>query len=305
MANAFLNAKQQLVAAGELSRLTWAEYKAMADELISHLGKTRLVSDLDPEDFAGLRNKLARKWGPQRLKKAIQYIRSIFKHAYDAGLIDRPTRFGPGFKRSSMKTLRLHRAKQGPKLFSAQEIHQLLSAASTPMRAMILLGINCGFGNADCSNLPLAALDLETGWVSFARPKTGVARRCSLWPETAEALKEALAKRPAPKKEEHNGLVFITKYGLPWGKDIADSPITKEMRKLLNSLGINGRRNFYTLRHTFRTVADKARDQPAVDHCMGHETPHMSNAYREHLSDRRLKAVADYVRAWLFGASVQ
>jgi integrase len=110
-----------------------------------------------------------------------------------------------------------------------------------------------------------------------------------------------LVHRPEPRKAEHAGLVFLTQRGLPWAKDIADSPITKEMRKLLDSLGINGRRNFYTLRHTFRTVADEAKDQPAADYIMGHEVPHMSSVYRETISDERLKAVTDHVRTWLFG----
>src|SRR5688500_7437066 len=92
-ANAFLNAKQALVDAGELSPRTWAEYKAMTDELVAHVGKGRLVSDLDPEDFASLRAKLAKKWGPHRLAKAIQYVRSVFKHGFDAGLIPAPVRF--------------------------------------------------------------------------------------------------------------------------------------------------------------------------------------------------------------------
>jgi integrase len=298
--NRFLRAKEHLKDAGELSPRTWAEYKAMTDELIAHLGKARLVSDLDPDDFAALRNKLAKKWGPHRLKKAIQYIRCVFKHAYECGLIDRPVRYGPGFKRPSMKTLRLHRAEQGPKLFSAEELRRLLDAVGPPMKAMILLGVNCAFGNADCANLPLTALDLQRGFIDFPRPKTGIPRRCPLWPETIEAIQEALARRPAPKQEEHAGLVFVTKYGLPWGKDIADSPVTKEMRKLLDALGINGHRNFYTLRHTFRTVADESKDQPAVDFIMGHEAPHMSSVYRETISDARLKAVSDYVHAWLF-----
>jgi integrase len=300
LANHFLNAKQLLVDAGELSPLTWADYKRVADELVRHAGKARLVSDLDPEDFAGLRNKMTTKWGPHRLKKSIQYVRSMCKHAYDAGLIDRPARFGPGFKRPSAKTLRLHRAKQGVKLFTAEEIHRLLDAAGVQLRAMILLGINCGYGNSDCGTLPLTALDLDAGWIDYPRPKTGIPRRSALWPETVTALKEALAKRPQPKKAEHADLVFITKYGLPWGKDIADSPITKETRKLLDALGLNGHRNFYTLRHTFRTVADEAKDQPAADYIMGHEVPHMSSVYRETISDARLKAVAEHVRAWLF-----
>jgi hypothetical protein len=57
---------------------------------------------------------------------------------------------------------------------------------------------------------------------------------------------------------------------------------------------------FYTLRHTFRTVADEAKDQPAADFIMGHEVPHMSSVYSETISDARLRAVADHVHAWLF-----
>jgi hypothetical protein len=33
---------------------------------------------------------------------------------------------------------------------------------------------------------------------------------------------------------------------------------------------------------------------------MGHEIPNMSSAYRETISDARLKAVADHVHDWLF-----
>jgi integrase len=299
LANQFLNAKQALVDAGELSPLTWADYKRVAVELVKHMGKTRIVTDLDPQDFAGLRKKMAKKWGPHRLKKSVQYVRSMFKHAYESGLLDRPMRFGPEFKRPSTKTMRLHRAEQGLKLFTAEEIHRMLDAAGMPFKAMLLLGINCGFGNADCGNLPMSGVDLEQAIIDFPRPKTGILRRCALWPETIEAIKEAIAHRPHPKDPDSE-LVFMTKYGNSWAKDIADSPITKEMRKLLDSLGIDGRRNFYTLRHTFRTVADEARDQPAVDHVMGHESPHMSSVYRERISDERLRAVTDYVRAWLF-----
>jgi integrase len=70
----------------------------------------------------------------------------------------------------------------------------------------------------------------------------------------------------------------------------------------LNRLSINGRKglSLYTLRHTFRTVADEAKDQPAPDFIMGHESPHMSTIYHERISDERLKAVTDHVRGWLF-----
>jgi integrase len=302
LANHFLNAKQALVDTGELSPRTWAEYKTATDLLVKNFGKHRLVSDVDPDDFATLRNRMAKTWGPHRLANMIQYVRSVFKHGFDAGLIDRPVRFGPGFHRPTKKTVRLHRAEQGRKLFTADEVRRLLDAAGTPLKAMILLGINCGFGNADCGSLPLAALDLEQGWIDFPRPKTGIPRRCPLWRDTVAAIEEALSRRPEPKNPEHAGLVFVTKYGGSWAKDSADNPVTKETGKLLRGLGINGRKGlgFYALRHTFRTVADEAKDQPAVDFIMGHEVPHMSSVYREAISDERLKAVAVYVRRWLF-----
>jgi hypothetical protein len=58
---------------------------------------------------------------------------------------------------------------------------------------------------------------------------------------------------------------------------------------------------FYTLRHVFRTVADAARDPVAIDLIMGHTDPSMGGHYRERVEDSRLKAVAEHVRAWLFG----
>jgi integrase len=302
LANRFLNAKQQLIDAGELSPRTWTDYKETCDQVLTAFGKQRLLADLDPDDFAALRNKLAKKWGPHRLGKTIQCVRCLFKFAYDDGLIPAPFRFGAGFKRPSKKTLRLNRAKQGQKLFTAEEVRRLLDASGVQLKAMMLLGINCGFGNSACAALPVPALDLATGWVDYPRPKTGIPRRCPLWPETAQAIREALARRKEPKDRADAALVFITKYGDGWGKDIADSPITKETRKLLDKLGIEGHRNFYTLRHTFRAVADEAKDQPAVDYIMGHEVPHMSSIYRETISDERLRAITDHVRRWLFGA---
>jgi integrase len=304
-ANAFLNAKMALLESGELSPHTFANYKRAAETLVAHAGKARLVADLDPQTFASLRNKMTKKWGPHRLAVTIQHIRSIFKHAFDAGLIPTPIRFGPGFKRPTKKTFRLHRAEQGPRLFTAEEIHRLLEAAGASMRAMILLGINAGFGNGDCANLPLTALDLDGGWVNYPRPRTGINRRCPLWPETVAALREVLARRHQPKNEEHAGLVFITKYGLSWGKDTTDNPVTKKTAKLLRSLHINGRKGlgFYTLRHSFRTVANESKDQVAVDFIMGHARDDMVSVYRERIGDERLKAVTDHVHKWLFAAA--
>jgi len=311
LANAFLNHKRAILETGELSPRMWADYKNATDELIGQVGKSRLASDLKPDDFAALRNKMAKKWGPVTLGNTIQRIRSLFKYGDDAGLIGRPMRFGPGFARPSKKTLRLERARKGPRMFEAAELRRVLDAAGTPLKAMILLGVNCGYGNADCGTLPMSALDLERGWVNYHREKTGIERRCPLWPETVAALREALARRPDTKNTADAELVFVTKYGKRWAKPAGvlradntptppDNPISKETRKLLKALGINGCRNFYALRHTFETIGGEAKDQVAVDHVMGHTRDDMASVYRERISDARLKAVVDHVHKWLF-----
>jgi integrase len=302
VANAFLNAKADSRDVGELSPRTWDEYHDACELLVSQLGKSRLVADLDPEDFSNLRKHMARKWGPTRLGNVIQRIRCVFKFAGDNNLIGKLPCYGQGFKRPSKKTLRLNKAKKGAMLFTAEEIRRLLDKAGVQMKAMILLGINCGFGNADCGNLPLTALDLDRGIIDYPRPKTGISRRCPLWPETVAAVREVLAHRPTPKDRADAGLVFVTRCGQSWSKVSSTGLLSRLTSRLLRELGINGRKGFafYALRHTFRTVADEAKDQPAADYIMGHEVPHMSSVYRESISDERLRAVTEHVRQWLF-----
>jgi integrase len=74
-----------------------------------------------------------------------------------------------------------------------------------------------------------------------------------------------------------------------------------EFGKLLAALKLKRRGlGFYALRHTFRTVADGAKDQPAIDHIMVHSPDDMASLYRERIDDERLKAVTDYIREWLW-----
>src|SRR5262249_43835342 len=91
--------------------------------------RNRVAADLRPDDFEGLRVKMAKKWGPVRLGHEIQRVRSVFKYAFETELIDRPLRFGPGFKQPSKKTLRMHRAAQAPRMFEAHEVRALVNGA--------------------------------------------------------------------------------------------------------------------------------------------------------------------------------
>lgn len=267
----FLQAKDKQRAAGEITFMTRRDYEETTDRIVAQFGKNRLAVDLASDDFEALRASIAKTCGPVALGNEIQRVRVVFKYAHDAGLIEQPMRYGPTVKRPSRKVLRLQRAKHGPKMFQAADVQKLLDAATSQLKAMILLAVNFGFGNNDCATLPLRSLDLEGGWIDFSRPKTGINRRCPTWPETIAAVREVLAKRKQPKEKAHEGLVFITAVGGSFAKESGDNPIAKEFAKLAKAEGLQQQgRGFYALRHALRTVADGTRDQPAVDSIMGH-----------------------------------
>jgi len=78
---------------------------------------------------------------------------------------------------------------------------------------MILLGIDGDMGNSDVAWLPTRAVDLQRGWLNHTRPKSGVDRRVPLWPETIDALKEALAQRHDPADPAHEPEFSISRHG--------------------------------------------------------------------------------------------
>jgi hypothetical protein len=130
LCNRFLNAKQTSVDSGELTR-SWDDYKGACELVIEKLGKSRLVADLAPDDFEGLRAAMVKKgWGVTTIGNVIQRVRVVFKYAYDSDLIDRPVRYGQTFKRPSRKSVRIDRAKKGPKLFTADEVRKLIDGAT-------------------------------------------------------------------------------------------------------------------------------------------------------------------------------
>lgn len=319
LCNRFLIAKRHLVDTSELSPRSFVDYHATCKLLVEHFGAGRFVDDLAADDFEGLRRALAKNRSPVTLGNEIQRVRVVCKFAYDSMLVDRPVRYGPTFKRPKKATLRRERQKKGPRMFEAAELRRIVKAASQPMKAMILLGVNAGLGNNDVGTLPLSAVNLETSWLDYPRPKTAIHRRCWLWPETVEAIKEAIAQRPTPKDEAAENLVFITRYGKSWSKEretlpdtdvlakkkstATDNPVSKEMIKLLKAEKLHRPGlAFYALRHTFETIGGETKDQPAVDAIMGHADNSMAGAYRERVGDDRLKAAAEHVRIWLLTA---
>lgn len=328
LCNAFLTHKKGRVETKELSGYSFAEYNRMTDAIMAHFGRDRCVDDLRPDDFEAFRLFLAKGCNVVTLKSKVNRARVVFKFASDRRLIDRPVGYGGAFDRPSSKVLRAARNDAGERLISRNDLLKILDVLdgkpvavgdkviklekSASMKAMVLLGLNAGFGNTDVSSLPRKAVNLETGWVVFPRPKTAVKRRVPLWPETVEAVRAAIAERPEPIDPADSDCCFLTERGTRFvrlqpsgteGKVVNINALSRRFESILTKLGIGERKgvNFYTLRHVFETHSGDAIDQVATDAIMGHVDPSMGANYRQSIFDERLKTVVNTVRGWLFG----
>jgi len=321
LANRFLEAAEARRDAGELSPRTFVDYYRDCERLVRFFGRERVVESITRDDLKLLRKHLARGVNPETLNGRVGVTRSIFKFAYEEELVEKPIRFGKDLKRPDRRLLRRTRAEAGRKHFQAREIRMLLDAAPLQLRTMILLGINCGMGNLDVAALPANCIDIEHGWIDYPRAKTGVRRRCPLWPETVKAIvavQEARKTVRVKPKPEAQGLLFVTRKGHPFVRSAAKvSPdgrphvvehdaIATTLKRIMDRHGITMRGlGFYGLRRSFETIGAETGNQVAVDHIMGH-VPHASDmgaVYRQHVAEAALRQVTSHVREWLFGRS--
>ena len=308
LVNRFLDAKSAAQESGELSARTWNDYFATCERILEYFGRNTQLGQLSPERFVDFRHKLREGVSVITLGNRVRMARVVFRFAHDSRLVDKPIDFANCFGLPPAKSTRKQRwdkqQQDGYRMFDQEDTCSLLEVLQNPLRAMVLLGLNCGFGNTDCSELTRNAVNLQRGWVTFPRPKTMVMRECPLWPETVEALRESLLHRPAAKLAEHDLRVFLTKSGRPWVKmtpgGANDDAIAKEFSKVLNDMGMKRPGlNFYALRHTFQTVGESSGDLVTVRAIMGHVDSSMSGIYREFVSEERLRNVTDYVRQQL------
>jgi integrase len=302
LANEFLTYKRSKVDDGDLSLRSWSEYHHTCERILKTLGKDRVVAELGPDDFGKLRSAAAKKLGRRTLTKFVTLTQAVFTFALKNHRIDRPVFYGTYFDKPKKKDEKKDRRVE------AGDVWKLLDAADVQMRAMILLGLNCGYGQTDCATLTSKMLKARPGWLDVARSKTNVARKCPLWPETIEALAAVPAARPRPKDKADADNVFITYHGNRWVRYVDRGPdrrglaldaVALEFRKLCKRAGVKLLGGPYMLRHTFATVGSNVKDRDALKVIMGHKDRTMTDNYIHDFDEGRLQAVVDHVRQWL------
>ena len=316
LCNLFMDFKDREKELGSLGAYTHKDWELTTDKIVDCFGEGRSVESLTPEDFLQYKSYLGRTIKSlQSLGYLISRAKSVFDYAYNNDLIDRPVKYGSGFRGPRQAAVRKQKkakeTKHGKKLFTPGQVLALMKAANPHLRAMIGLGINFGFNCADCGTLPLVAIDWERGVINFARNKTAVEREyLPLWPETFQYLKDSLAMRPAPivpddpEELPADDLVFVTRTGLSYhDRRRKRNPIVLNFGKLIRREDIyRPNLSFTTLRHTFQTTAENLTSDPiAVKAVMGHVDPSISAEYRHDVAQERIDRVVDSMHDWLFG----
>lgn len=286
----FLEWKQDQVTTGELKSHTYRGYFNRLRFACEALGRKVAVADLRPADFQRLRTKVMGQYSASASGTIFTITRMMFTWGFDEGVIESPPRMGKYLRKPQKRLYRESYDSKEP--YSVIEIKKLIMHASPQVYAMLLLGLNMGYGNTDVGMLPKACVHLAESRIQYRRPKTGVQRAGILWPETVEAL---AAVRP-PKDWP---LWFRTRFGNPWvvhhEMGSTDS-VGLMFGKLCKEVGIKKPHSFYRLRHTFCTAADELELNHATKRIMGQSLPGLADVYVHRVESGRLQRVADHVR---------
>jgi len=193
--------------------------------------------------------------------------------------------------------------------FDAGQINKLLSFANIKMKAMIWLGLNCGFGCTDCAFLKWTDLDMVNNRVKLPRRKTGIYRDLPLWPETIKSLKKI------PRK---GSFVFYTTRGNLYIQTLVKTDVngnekytminlvTTKFRRLIIKAGLVVPKGtgFYSLRRTAATIAARSGDPFAVQRLLGHADLTMATRYVQDVSAQTDSVIEKSRKYVLKGESV-
>jgi integrase len=313
--NRYLSAQERAMQAGKIGARTVSD-SAQTLKRVLAITDDRQVSTLVSEDFSRLNQRLAKGRSVITVAGDVRRTKAAFNWGHREGLIPKVPHFGSDFAAAPIRAVRLAKSQRGAMIFTAAELRTLVEAAGPQLRAMIYLGANCALLPVDIARLEFEEIDSDFQWLRQARHKTGVDRLAALWPETAEAVRRAIAGRPKPASVEYGDLVFLTESGLPVVRTrtpakAATNPklalnatvinrVTSDFRELQQEQGAYRHgRGFNALRHGFLTIAEAGRDFPAVAKVMGHSVPGVTSHYREHIGEDRIRAVCELVRVWL------
>ena len=202
--NLYLDYQESRATIADITRSYVYDQTRLLRDFVRYIGPNHIVSNISTIDVQNYRKKLIKTGkAADTINNRITAVKAMYNWALDNGVINSI----PNLK--AIKKVAISKAEKP--IFSMPQIQNLIENASIQMKAMIWLGLNCGFGCTDCAELRWENLDIKNARVCFPRGKTGIRRNLPLWPETIQALKNIT---------KSGDLVFYTPGGSPWVRTI-------------------------------------------------------------------------------------
>lgn len=299
------------VDAGRMIRATFTNYDSAITEFLLIVGESREVRDLQPDDFAKVRQQWAQRFGsPHSVNRSILAVRRLFNWAKETDTIVNLPKYGLAFKSVPKREVRDHRIavteRRGERKFTADELRNLIGHADCIglLRTCILLALNTGFYAVDCGDLTWGEVVTrdKIRCIDRKRRKTSVRQRAPLWPEVAAGI-DAL-RRPGAKPTD---LVFTQAGGQPISvRDSNHDWLSKQFDALQKASGTKRAGvSFGSLKHTHTSAVGDHPDELARTYVRGHvaKDEDVTGVY-DIPETKRLKAVTDLAYARLYLHSV-
>jgi len=283
LCNLYLDYQNSRVQTKEITARHYVDEVGSLKMLARFFGPNRDVAEITALDLQNYKRRLTKAYAQNRTNLNLAIMKAIFHWAQKNDVLKMIPNIAAV---SKVKIVRKEKT-----VFTADQVEVLLRMASLQIKTMIWLGLNCGFGSTDCSELLWNHVNLEEGRVRFPRIKTGIDRNLPLWPETIQALK---------KLPQINERVFNTKTGQPWvrisekvGKNgevkyVSNNALVHEFSRLIKKAGIKTEKGvgFYTLRRTAATLAVKSGDPFAVQKLLGQADLKMASVHVQDVSEQ-------------------
>lgn len=289
LCNLYLDHQESRATIGETKLRNVYDLILLLRAFVKFVGATRAVTDVSTFELQNYRQKLIRGGlAPRTVNNHISAVKAMYHWAVENEIID----IAPNLK--AIKKI------SGPKTerptFTSEQIRKLLEHANDKIKAMIWLGLNCGFGCTDCSELRWEHLDFKNNRVDFPRTKTGIERNLPLWEETIKSLRviprineRVFNTRGGRKyvrvtqKRAKDGTVKLTNY----------DGISSEFSKLLKKARVKTKKGvgFYALRRTAATLTARSGDPFAVQRLLGHADLKMATTYVQNISEQTDRAI--------------
>jgi integrase len=283
---------------GTITRKTCDTRKQFAREFLKYLnsrngqgavGRMKLV-DLTMQDVEAYNRLLVSAgYSSSQVTKRLQVVKAI---------IDRGGRpeYGQQLLAWNWESRDVSRGKPATprKLPTLTQLKLVLRKCDAQRRAMIWMAIGCGFGQRDLAEVRVGQFD-EIGY-DLRRGKTGIER----YGETPKIVWQALQEYLAEVERPSDGLLFLTRKGMPLVHGHTDSVVLwwTKLREALGEAG-EGLGGFYTLRHLGATEfgSRPGCSIGAMRRWLGHSaSSQMADVYMKPVSPEDRQAV-EWVRA--------